>query len=108
MKLCNRPAVRSRGVVERVHVKAFGVAQPPLADELVGREAAEGLQSARMVVRVDEELEVAPELVVTAVGVAPHGRLLDRPVHPLDLPVIRHDACGAASSDRSLRGTVLW
>jgi hypothetical protein len=32
---------------------------------------------------------------VSVVVVAPDGRVLDRPVHALNLSVIRHDVCGA-------------
>jgi hypothetical protein len=51
------------------------------------REAAQGLETAAIVVGVDEVVEVGGQLVVAVVVVAFDGRLLDRPVHPLDLAV---------------------
>ena len=60
---------------------------PGFADELVGGEAAQGLQPPCVVVGIDEELEVAAELVVAAVVVATRCGILQRPVHPPDLPV---------------------
>ena len=54
---------------------------------LVGREAAQGLQPTGMVVGVDEQLQVRPELVVGVVVVALDCGVLDGAVHPLDLTV---------------------
>jgi hypothetical protein len=56
-------------------------------DELVRGEAAQGLEPPAVVVGLDEELQVAPELVVAAVMVALDGGVLDRAVHPLDLTI---------------------
>ncbi len=54
---------------------------------LVGRKAAQGLQPTGMVVGVDEQLEVRPELFVGLVVVALDRGILDGAVHPLDLTV---------------------
>ena len=50
------------------------------ADELIGREAFEGLQSAPEVVGADEGVEVISQLVVVIVVEAFDGRFLDRAV----------------------------
>jgi len=39
------------------------------------------------VVGVEERLEALSQLIVACVVMAPHGRVLDRPVHPFDLAV---------------------
>lgn len=57
------------------------------ADELVGREAFEGLQSSPEVVGFDEVLEVPSQLVVAVVVEALDGGVLDGAVHPLHLSV---------------------
>jgi hypothetical protein len=41
---------------------------------------------------------VPSELLMAVVVVAFDGCLFDRPVHPLDLAVIRHDGFGALTS----------
>ena len=45
--------------MERVEVESFGLFCPGFADELVGREAFEGLEPSGEVVGVDEVCEVA-------------------------------------------------
>jgi hypothetical protein len=60
---------------------------PSFADELVGREAVEGLESSGEVVGGDEVVEMPDELVVGCVVIPLNGRVLDCPVHPLDLPI---------------------
>ena len=40
-----------------------------------------------MVVGIQEQLQMMPELVVAVVVVAPDSRVLDRAVHPLDLAI---------------------
>ena len=57
------------------------------ADELVGRKALEGLQSAPEVVGADEVGEVLAQLVVVVVVEAFDGRVLDCPVHAFDLAI---------------------
>ena len=53
---------------------------PLFADELVGREAFEGLQSSPEIVGADEVGEVLAQLVVVLVVEAFDGRVLDRAV----------------------------
>ena len=57
------------------------------ADELVGREAFEGLQPSPEVVGADEVSQVISQLVVVVVVEAFDGRLLDHPVHSFDLTI---------------------
>src|SRR5215212_6988800 len=57
------------------------------ADELMGSEAAQPLQTAAEVVGADEVVEVARELCVAVVVIAPDRRVLDGPVHPLNLAI---------------------
>ena len=64
-------AVRSRGEVYRVGPEPVWLLCPGFADELVGREAAQGLKAASVVVGVHEQLEVRPQLAVVVVVVAP-------------------------------------
>ena len=44
------------------------------------------------------------ELVVGLVVISFDGRVLDRPVHPLDLPIIRYVIVGALQSACSRKG----
>lgn len=60
---------------------------PLLANEFVWREAPEHLQTTREIIGGDEVCEMLPELVVRLVVETFDGRLLDRPIHPLDLTV---------------------
>ena len=64
---------------------------PCLADVFVGCETPQGFQPAAEVVGGEEVGQVGSELVVRVVVIAVDGRLLDGSVHPLNLPVIRHD-----------------
>ena len=61
--------------------------EPCFADDFVWCEALQGLQTSTEVVGCDEVGEVLPELVVAVVVVAFYRRVLDRPVHSLDLTV---------------------
>lgn len=66
------------------------------ADELVGREAPQGLEAAGGVIGIQKGLERRPELVVAVFMGAPDGGALEDPVlHAPDLAIIRHDVCGA-------------
>lgn len=67
--------------------ESFGFGSPAFTDELVGREALEGLQSSSEVVRLDEVLKMSPQLGVVIVMEALDGRVFDRAVQPLDLAV---------------------
>ena len=60
---------------------------PDFADIFERRKPSQGLQPACVIVGVDEVGKVVPELVVVVIVVALDGRLLDGPVHPLDLTV---------------------
>jgi hypothetical protein len=82
--------------VARLFVEELGPGLPFLPDELSGREALEGLQSPSVVVGIEEQLEVALELVMVVVVVTLGRRVLDRPVHPLDLTIIRYVSLGAS------------
>src|SRR5918995_1604356 len=94
--------VRSRGEVCRVDPEASRLLCPGFANELVGREAAERLEAAGVVVSIQEQLEVRPELVMAVVVVAP-GRILERAVHPLNLSVCpRVPRLGQAMLDAAL------
>jgi hypothetical protein len=95
-------AVRSRGEVCRVDPEASRLLCPGFANELVGREAAERLEAAGVVVGIQEQLEVRPELVMAVVVVAP-DRILERAVHPLNLSVCpRVPRLGQAMLDAAL------
>ncbi len=60
---------------------------PDACDIFVGRKAAEVLQPATVIVGVDEDLKVLPELVMAVVVIAFDGGVLDGAVHSLDLSV---------------------
>ena len=61
--------------------------EPRFADGFVWCEALQGLETSTEVVGGNEVGEVLPELVVAVVVVAFDRRVLDRPVHSLDLTV---------------------
>ena len=65
----------------------LGLFLPNLADSFVGREAAQGLEPAAVVVGIDEQLQVVPQLIMAGVMVALDRGVLDGAVHPLDLTV---------------------
>jgi hypothetical protein len=71
--------------MEWVEDESFGFGSPALADELVGREPFEGLQSSPEVVGADEVGQVPRELIVVVVVETFDGRVLDRAVHAFDL-----------------------
>jgi hypothetical protein len=54
-------------LVERIEREALGLRCPGVADELIGREALQGLEPPREVIGLDEVAEVLPELVVAFV-----------------------------------------
>src|SRR3954453_12213946 len=68
---------------------------PCFADSLIACEAAQGLEATAEVVGGDEVSQVHAQLVVRGVVEALDRRLLDGAAHPLDLPIIGHDARGA-------------
>ena len=66
--------------MDRIYGEPFGFDCPLFADELVGCQAFEGLQSSSEVVGADEVGHVISELVVVVVVEAFDRRLLDRAV----------------------------
>ena len=79
--------VQSRHLVDWFNDESFGLDCPSFADELVWREAFEGLETAAEIVSGDEVFEMGSELFVVVVVEAFDRRLLDRAVHPFDLSV---------------------
>jgi hypothetical protein len=71
--------------VERIEPQSLGLSCPGLVDELVGREAAEGLEPAAEVVGAHEVGEMGLELPMALVVVALDGGFLDGAVHTLGL-----------------------
>ena len=74
-------------MLERVQSESFRLGCPSFADELVGGEAIEGLQPPSEIVGGEEIGEMPNELVVGFVVISLDGRVLDCPVHPLDLSI---------------------
>ena len=73
--------------MERIKDELVWLGLPSLADEFVGGETFQGLQSAAEVVGCDEVVEMLTQLLVIVVVIALDGRFLDGAVHPFDLPV---------------------
>src|SRR5215218_3573384 len=88
-------SVWSRSEVGRIDPEPVRLVCPGFADELVGREAPQGLEPAGGVIGLQKELQMRPQPIVAVVVIAPHRRVLEGAVHPLDLTIIRHDGCGA-------------
>ena len=82
--------VQSRHLMGWIDDESIRLCSPSFADELVGREPFEGLQSAAEIIGVDEVLEMAAQLVVVVIVEAFDGCFLDGSVHALDLSVIRY------------------
>ena len=57
-----------------------------------GGETVKALRSPGEVVGGDQAVEMPNELIVGCIVVSLEGRVLDRPVHPLELPLIRYVA----------------
>jgi hypothetical protein len=70
-----------------IEVKSVWLDCPYFADVFEGREALEGLQPPPIIVGVDEVVEMRRQLRVAVIMVPFDSGLLDRPVHPFDLPV---------------------
>ena len=70
-----------------IEFESSGFDCPSFADELVGCEAFEDLQSPSEIVGADEVGEMPAELIMAVVVVAFDGRVLDGSVHPFDLTV---------------------
>lgn len=67
-----------------IEVESFGFYCASFADERLGREAFDGLQSLAEIVGADEVVEVAFELRMAVVVAALHDRVFYRAVHPFD------------------------
>ena len=67
--------------------KSVWLGCPDFADVFEGCEPLEGLQPPPVIVGIDEVVEVGSQLGVAVVMVSLDRRLLDRPVHPFDLPI---------------------
>jgi len=80
-------AVWSRDLVVRILDEPAWLICPGFADGFVRREPLERLQAVPKVVGLDEVGEVLPKLIMALVVEALDGRVLDGPVHPLDLTV---------------------
>jgi hypothetical protein len=68
-------------------VESFRVRSPAFADELVWREAFEGLEPAGEIIRVDEIVKMGAQRVLVVGGVAFDRGVLDGPIHSLDLTI---------------------
>jgi hypothetical protein len=79
--------VQSRHLVEWIWFESFRLVCPAPADELVGREAFEGLEAAGKIVCIDEVIEMLPELCVVAIVVALNSGFFDGAVHPFNLAI---------------------
>jgi hypothetical protein len=76
--------------MDRIESKSIRFCLPAFADEFVGRESVERLESFGEVVGSDEVAEVNAQLLVGVVMVALDGGLFDSTVHALDLAVRTH------------------
>ena len=74
-------------MLERIDCEPFWLRGPAFADELIWREAFEGLEPSSEVVGVEEVREVTAQLIVVFIVIPSNRRVLDRAVHALDLPV---------------------
>lgn len=73
--------------MDRIDNESFRLRYPSFADEFVGREPLQGLETATKVVRGDDVLEMGSKLIMAIMVEALDGRVLDRAVHALDLAV---------------------
>src|SRR5829696_6433318 len=79
--------VRSQGEVCRIDPEPVWLVCPGFADELVVREALQGLEASGVVIGIQKELQMRPQPIVAVVVIAPHRRVLEGAVHPLGLAV---------------------
>ena len=70
-----------------IEIESFRFFCPAFADEFIWCETFQGLQSASIIVCVDEIIQVAHQLFVVVIMEAFDGCLFDCPVHPLDLTI---------------------
>ena len=73
--------------MDRIQDELIRLGCPDFADVFVGRETAEGLEPAGVVVGCQKVGEVSAELTMVFIVEAFDGRLLDRAVHPFDLAI---------------------
>ena len=79
--------VRSRHLVDRIQDEFIWLGCPGFTDVFVRCEAAERLEAARVVVGIEEIVEMRAELVMAIVVIPFDGSVFNRAVHALDLPV---------------------
>jgi len=79
--------------MDRLKGEPFWFDCPLFADELVGREAIEGLQPSPEAVGADEVGEVISQRLVVVVVKAFDGCVLDRAVHPFKLRTVQKLWC---------------
>ena len=73
--------------MDRIHPEPFRLGCPLFADEFVGRQALERLESAGEVVGINEVAQMLVQLRVVVVVEALDSSFFDRSVHSLDLPI---------------------
>jgi len=73
--------------MDRIENESSGLFCPGTADVFVRGKAFQDLETTGEVVSGDEVDQVGSELVVAVIVIAVDGRLFDRAVHPLDLPI---------------------
>src|SRR5438477_7732585 len=73
--------------MDRIENESAGLSCPGAADVFVSGKAFQDLETTGEVVSRDEVDQVGSELVVAVIVIAVDGRLFDRTVHPLDLPI---------------------
>lgn len=74
-------------MIDWIEPEAFGLVCPAFADVFVGCQPVQRLEATPEIVGFDEVLQVLAELIVVVVVEPLDGGLLDRAVHPFDLPV---------------------
>src|SRR5947207_15918120 len=73
--------------MDRIENESSGLFCPGTADVFVRGKAFQDLETTGEIVSGDEVDQVGSELVVAVIVIAVDGRLFDRAVHPLDLPI---------------------
>src|SRR5438270_9492347 len=73
--------------MDRIENESSGLFCPGTADVFVRGKAFQDLETTGEIVSGDEVDQVGSELVVAVIVIAVDGRLFDRTVHPLDLPI---------------------
>lgn len=73
--------------MDGINDETIGLQSPSFTDKLVGREAFECLEPSHEIIGIDEVGEMLFELLVIVVVETLDGRVFDRSVHSLDLPI---------------------